>query len=467
MRVDVVIPTSGRPSLEPLLRALDGFGLGTVIVSEDRDRRGPAWARNAGWRRSDADWVAFLDDDVLPAPGWAQTLHRDLAAAEPRVGASQGRVAVPLPRHRRPTDRERGAAGLEDALWATADMAFRRAALRQTGGFDERFPRAYREDSDLGLRLVDAGWRIERGARRVLHPVAPADRWISVRRQAGNADDAFMRRRHGRDWRRRAGAPAGALPWHLATVALAALALHPRTRVLGVAGWLAATARLAAERIAPGPRTPAEVATMLATSVAIPPAAAWHRARGELRARRLLPRAARRRVPAAVLLDRDGTLIEDVPFNGDPARVVAMPTAGAALERLRAAGVPLAVVSNQSGVARGLIAPADVAAVNRRVAELLGPIGPAFVCLHGPDDGCACRKPRPGLLVAAAAALGVELGHCAVIGDIGSDMGAASAVGARGVLVPTARTRPEEVAAADEVAPDLAAAVTLLLGEDA
>jgi histidinol-phosphate phosphatase family protein len=169
------------------------------------------------------------------------------------------------------------------------------------------------------------------------------------------------------------------------------------------------------------------------------------------------------RRPAAVLLDRDGTLVVDVPYNGDPEAVVPVPGAAAALGRLRAAGVRLAVVSNQSGIARGLLTEEQVRAVNARVEELLGPLGPWCVCPHGPEDGCACRKPRPGLVLQAARALGVAPADCAVVGDIGADVGAARAAGARGVLVPTPVTRREEVAAAPEVAPTLGAAVDLLL----
>jgi histidinol-phosphate phosphatase family protein len=134
-----------------------------------------------------------------------------------------------------------------------------------------------------------------------------------------------------------------------------------------------------------------------------------------------------------------------------------------ALDRLRAAGVRLAVVSNQSGIARGLLTRDQVDAVNRRVEDLLGPIGPWLVCPHGPGDGCACRKPAPGLVLQAAAALGVAPERCAVVGDIGADVQAARGAGARGVLVPTPRTLPAEVHAAEEVAPDLASAVDLLL----
>ncbi len=167
--------------------------------------------------------------------------------------------------------------------------------------------------------------------------------------------------------------------------------------------------------------------------------------------------------PSAVLLDRDGTLIRDVPYNGDPALVEPMPGARAALDRLRAAGIPTALVSNQSGIARGVLDRAQVDAVNARMEEVLGPVGPILVCPHGPADGCACRKPAPGLVLAAAAALGVEPGRCVVIGDIGADVGAARAAGARHVLVPTPVTLGDEVEDADVVAPDLPTAVALAL----
>lgn len=513
--VEVVVPTVGRRSLARLLGALaDGdVWPRRVIVVDDRSDaaqpaeraapppldvaaaaglevvvlrssgRGPAAARNVGWRAAGAPWVAFLDDDVEPPADWASRLGADLRGLGADVAGSQGRVLVPLPSGRAPTDWERNVAGLQAAQWATADLTYRRDVLAAVGGFDERFPRAYREDADLGLRVTAAGYRVVRGAREVVHPVRPADFWVSVRVQAGNADDPFMRALHGPGWRERAGVPPGRRPWHLATTGAALTALiggasgRRRVAVVGALGWLALVVDFAWRRIAPGPRTVAEVRRMMATSTVLPFAATAHWLRGVVtlpwRLRRpgpdpTTPRKNGRSLrsdrssasrPAAVLFDRDGTLVHDVPYNGDPHAVAPVRGARAAVARLRDLDVPVAVVSNQSGIARGLLTTEQVAAVNERVDALVGPFDHWAVCPHGPDDACACRKPAPGLIEEAAAALGVPPARCVVIGDIGSDVAAAQAAGAHPILVPTGVTRAEEVAAAPEVAADLPDAV--------
>ncbi|HEY0393029.1 MAG TPA: HAD-IIIA family hydrolase [Candidatus Elarobacter sp.] len=497
--IELVIPTIGRSSLRALLtsiaRAAGPRPQRIHLVDDRRDRSaplelgeldddlraritvlagkaaGPASARNVGWRAARAPWIAFVDDDVVVGATWLDDLVRDLRDLPPDVAGSQAIVTVPLPENRRATDWERNVAGLATAQWITADCAYRRADLLAAGGFDERFPRAYREDADLALRLVARGKRIVRGARRTTHPVRPADWKVSLRLQAGNADDVLMDALHGRGWRARASAPRGAYRAHAATVATAALALlafaarKPRAGALLGAAWGAQYARFAWRRIAPGPRTPDEVRALLLTSAAIPFAAVYHRARGYARLRRLLNDAARapRPVPQAVLFDRDGTLVVDVPHNADPSRVEPMPGARAALDRLRAAGVATAVVSNQCGVALGKLTRGELDAVNARIEHVLGPLGPVLVCTHAPDDGCRCRKPAPGLIEDAARALGVAPRDCVVVGDIGSDVEAAHAAGARAILVPTAITRQDEIAAAPVVAHDLDEAIEMVL----
>lgn len=166
----------------------------------------------------------------------------------------------------------------------------------------------------------------------------------------------------------------------------------------------------------------------------------------------------------AVLFDRDGTLVFDVPYNSDPELVRPIPGAADVLSRLRAEGVPTGVLTNQSGIARGLLDRSQVDAVNARVEELLGPFDLWEICPHGPDDGCPCRKPAPGMLLSAAERLDLAPEELGFIGDIGADVDAARAAGARGVLVPTPVTRAEEVEAAELVAGSLAEAVALLRG---
>jgi histidinol-phosphate phosphatase family protein len=121
------------------------------------------------------------------------------------------------------------------------------------------------------------------------------------------------------------------------------------------------------------------------------------------------------------------------------------------------------IITNQSGVARGLMRSQDVDRVNGRIEQHLGRFDVIAVCAHGPDDGCGCRKPAPGLIHRAARVLGVDPARCVVIGDIGSDVDAALAAGATAVLVPTPTTLRDEVSSAPAVAGDLATAVDLVL----
>jgi glycosyltransferase involved in cell wall biosynthesis len=308
----VVIPTMGRESLNVVLDVLvkgDGTPPREVIVVDDRPGPGtelstpdgvrvlrtgglgPAAARNAGWRAARSEWIAFLDDDVEPPSDWKDRLVKDVGGLPPEVAASQARIKVPLPADRKPTDWERGTAGLQDGWWITADMAYRRAVLEQTGGFDQRFPRAYREDAELAIRVQAAGHKIVTGERETTHPVRASDFLASLRAQRGNADDALMRRLLGPGWRAKIGGHPGRLRWHAATTAAGAAAVlfgllgWREAALLAGSVWAGLTAHFAYLRIAPGPATPDEVARMVVTSVAIPPAACGHRLRGELRHR--------------------------------------------------------------------------------------------------------------------------------------------------------------------------------------
>lgn len=156
-------------------------------------------------------------------------------------------------------------------------------------------------------------------------------------------------------------------------------------------------------------------------------------------------------VVRAVLFDRDGTLIDDVPYNGDPDRVTARPGARAAVDAARSRGLRTGVVTNQSGIGRGLLSADQAGAVNRRVDDLFGAFDVWGVCPHAPGEGCRCRKPAPGLVTDAADHLGIRSTEIVVVGDRSADLGAARAAGAVAVLVPSVATEDGTRTEADHV----------------
>ncbi len=168
----------------------------------------------------------------------------------------------------------------------------------------------------------------------------------------------------------------------------------------------------------------------------------------------------------AIFLDRDGTLIFDPGYLADPDGVRLLPGVPEALRRLRDASFLLVIVSNQSGIARGLYTADDLARVHDRLVKLLAQEGIAFAaaqyCQHGPEDACGCRKPAPGMILAAAAALGIDVAASAMIGDKVADVRAGLAAGCgRNVLL--ASHAPENLPPGVDVCPDLPGAVGLLL----
>jgi D-glycero-D-manno-heptose 1,7-bisphosphate phosphatase len=176
---------------------------------------------------------------------------------------------------------------------------------------------------------------------------------------------------------------------------------------------------------------------------------------------------------AAVFLDRDGTVIDEVGHLGEPDRVVLLPGVPAALKRLTDAGFALVVITNQAGVARGWFTEADVEAVNARIAELLQAeairMDGWYHCPHHPDftGPCDCRKPEPGMLRAAARDLDLDLSRSWMVGDHPTDAEAGRAAGAKAIMV---RTGHGLLTGADHgpepgvpVVDDLSAAVELIL----
>jgi len=317
--VSVVVPTFKRPDLlKRCLEALAAQSLppsayeivvvddGSDIVTRDMvasiphghsqpevrylpsgKRHGPAAARNLGWKAARAEIIAFTDDDCVPDAGWLAAGMR--AFEDPDVQGVSGRIVVPL-RQWPPTDYELTVAGLQHAPFATANCLYRRTALAAVGGFDERFTRAWREDSDVEFSMRERQFLLcGEPEAVVVHPVRPAVWGVSVRLQRNSMFNALLYKKHPA-WYRLRIQPS--VPWRYygivgAGVAAGLSVMNNRLVIAGVvaAGWLILTADFCRLRLAPTSRRPGHVLEMVFTSVLIPPLAVFWRLYGALRYR--------------------------------------------------------------------------------------------------------------------------------------------------------------------------------------
>jgi glycosyltransferase involved in cell wall biosynthesis len=316
-RISIVIPTYKRPQL--LLRCLTAVltqriepDVYEVVVVDDghddetRDLvqalaegapqaaelrylrppagRGPAVARNAGWRAARGHLIAFTDDDTVPAPMWLAEGERALQA-HPDWVAMCGRVSVPV--RGEATDHARMTAGLATAEFVTANAFVWKWALEQVNGFDERFTRAWREDSDLQFRLMKQAGSVGRSSRaEVVHPVRAAPWGLSLSQQRNTFFDALLYKKHPRLYRQRIRRSP---PWNYYAVvglAMAALGL-----LLLDEGWVAGVCvaamlglilQLAFHRLHNTSHRPGHVLEMLATSALIPFLSVYWRLRGAI-----------------------------------------------------------------------------------------------------------------------------------------------------------------------------------------
>jgi glycosyltransferase involved in cell wall biosynthesis len=316
-RITVVIPTYKRPQL--LLRCLTAVltqrfepdAYEVIVVDDGHDDatrdlvqavadgaslaaelrylrpaagRGPAVARNVGWRAARGQIIAFTDDDTVPAPLWLAEGERSLRAHSDWV-ALCGRVSVPVPGE--PTDHARMTAGLAKAEFVTANAFVWRWAMERVQGFDERFVRAWREDSDLQFRLMKQVGPVGRSSRaEVVHPVRAAPWGLSLSQQRNTFYDALLYKKHPRLYRQRIRRTP---PWnYYAVVGLAmaalGLALLDEWAVAGicVAAMLGLILQHALRRLRDTSHRPAHVLEMLATSALIPFLSVYWRLRGAI-----------------------------------------------------------------------------------------------------------------------------------------------------------------------------------------
>ena len=169
----------------------------------------------------------------------------------------------------------------------------------------------------------------------------------------------------------------------------------------------------------------------------------------------------------AVFIDKDGTLVDNVPYNVDPSRISLARGAARAVESLSANGFRVIVVSNQPGAALGMFPEAALQSVHAHLAKVLPALAGFYYCPHHPDAGCACRKPAPGLLERAAREQGIDLGASWMIGDILDDIEAGRRAGCRTILLDVGNEtewRRGEARSPHHVAAGLAQAAEIIVG---
>lgn len=167
----------------------------------------------------------------------------------------------------------------------------------------------------------------------------------------------------------------------------------------------------------------------------------------------------------AVFFDRDGTLMEEVSYCRDPREVRVFAGAAAAVAGLRRAGYKIFVATNQAGIGRGLMTADDYRAVHAEFLRQLGAdlLAGVYYCPHAPAAGCACRKPQPGMVHAAARDHALDLSRSWFVGDKESDIGCGRAAGLRTILVQTGYGREHGGGGEDFVAKDVVAAARLIV----
>jgi glycosyltransferase involved in cell wall biosynthesis len=319
-RISVVVPTYRRPELLArclaalLAQRIDGGAYEVIVVDDGHDDRakalvealqpsgddaprlrylrphegrGPAVARNCGWHAARGALIAFTDDDTIPQSDWLAQGER---AVDTGLVAVCGRVVVPLAHDEPPTDHELMTLGLEVAEFVTANAFVRRDALERVRGFDERFRRAWREDSDLQFRLErDAGPVGRSEAPVVLHPVRHEDWGVCLRQQRNAYYDALLYKKHPRLYRERI---RRAPPWNYYAIVVCTL-LVPLLAWDGLRNAAAASAaialtlvlRLTWRRLQRTSRKRDHVIEMLVTSALIPFLSVYWRLRGAVRFR--------------------------------------------------------------------------------------------------------------------------------------------------------------------------------------
>jgi len=233
-------------------------------------KKGPAAARNMGWQMATAALIAFTDDDCLPDSCWLEEIISNYHG-EVDIAFS-GTVEVPLSKH--PTDFELNTAHLATAEFITANCACTKSALLKTGGFDDRFARAWREDSDLHFKLITANIYVKKISALVLHPVREAKRGVSVNEQRKGLYNALLYKKFPELYRRKIGYGA---PWYyyaiifcFAGMLISYLKEHEFLTALFMISWVGLTLFFIWKRVRNTSKSPGHIVEMIFTSFFIP-----------------------------------------------------------------------------------------------------------------------------------------------------------------------------------------------------
>lgn len=300
MKVSIVIPTYRREHL--LRRCLDSLIVQRfpheeyeIIVADDANsietrnlvdkysrenlflkfkyvavyvNHGPAAARNAGWKISEGEIIAFTDDDCLARPNW---LEEGIAAFERNTAAVSGKVSVPIPPL--PNDHELCISWMQDCRFLTANSFYRKKVLEDIGGFDERFKAAWREDSDLYFNVIKKGLPVKFIPDAVVvHPVRKLAWGFGLGEEKKNFYNALLYKKHKDLFRNKVESSP---PWHYyAAAGCAALGflggiILPFLRIL-ILAWILITLDFAEKRLRNTSKTPLHILEIIFTSFAIP-----------------------------------------------------------------------------------------------------------------------------------------------------------------------------------------------------
>ena len=254
-------------------------------------KAGPAAARNKGASMARGELIAFTDDDCLPDAYWLENLWQAYNKEQKKEIALSGQTIVPykVP----PTDYEKNIAQLETADFITTNCACSKKAFEITGGFDEDFPTAWREDSDLHFKLIAAGIPILKISDAiVIHPVRKAKWGVSIREQKKGIYNALLYKKHPRLYKQKIGNKP---LWNyyaiifLLPVTIITLALHKKVlSFLCFAGWVFFVTQFVMKRLKGTSRNTKHITEMIVTSLIIPYLSVYWTLRGAIRYKRLL-----------------------------------------------------------------------------------------------------------------------------------------------------------------------------------